>query len=216
MTEGLSLRERKKIQTRRRLLSEATKLFTERGFDQVSVAEIAEAADVSKMTVFNYFDSKEHLVFAPMEEHIGDVARVVRDREPGESAVAAVRRQFLTALGNRDASVGMSDSPVALGILRLIQQTPSLLTRAHAFFVRSFDQLTDVLVEEGEEPAMACIVTSQLIGTRNALITENHRRLLAGESVEEIAADAVVTAGRGFDLLEKGLGDYATRPRGDI
>lgn len=215
MTEGLSLRERKKIQTRRRLLSEATKLFTERGFDQVSVAEIAEAADVSKMTVFNYFDSKEDLVFAPMEEHIGDVAQVVRDRQPGESAVAAVRRHFLTAVEQRDASVGMSDSPLALGILQLIQQTPSLLTRAHAFFVLTFDQLTDVLVEEGEESAIARIVASQLIGTRNALITGNHRRLLAGESAEEIAADAVAIAGRGFDLLEKGLGDYATRARGD-
>lgn len=216
MTEGLSLRERKKIQTRRRLLSEATKLFTERGFDQVSVAEIAEAADVSKMTVFNYFDSKEDLVFAPMEEHIGDVAQVVRDREPGESAVAGVRRHFLTAIENRDASVGMSDSPVALGLLQLIQQTPTLLTRAHAFFVLSFDQLTDVLVDEGEEPAIARIVAAQLIGTRNALITENHRRLLAGEPAEEIAADAVVIAGRGFDLLEKGLGDYATRAQGEI
>lgn len=215
MTEGLSLRERKKIQTRRRLLSEATKLFTERGFDQVSVAEIAEAADVSKMTVFNYFDSKEDLVFAPMEEHIGDVAQVVRERQPGESAVAAVRRHFLSAVELRDPSVGMSDSPVALGILQLIQQTPSLLTRAHAFFVLSFDQLTDVLVEEGEEAAIARIVASQLIGTRNALITENHRRLLAGESPEEIAADAVVVAGRGFDLLEKGLGDYAARAQGD-
>lgn len=211
MIEGMGLRERKKIQTRRRLLTEATKLFTDRGFDQVSVAEIAEAADVSKMTVFNYFDSKEDLVFAPMEEHIGDVARVVRDRAPGESAVAGVRRQFLAAVADRDASVGMSDSPVALGLLQLIQQTPTLLTRAHAFFVRSFDQLTDVLVDEGQEPAIARIAAAQLIGTRNALITENHRRLLAGESVEAIAADAVVLAERGFGLLEKGLGDYATK-----
>lgn len=211
MIEGMSLRERKKVQTRRRLLTEATKLFTERGFDQVSVAEIAEAADVSKMTVFNYFDSKEDLVFAPMEEHIGDAARVVRDRARGESAVAGVRRHFLAAVEDRDASVGMSDSPVALGLLQLIEQTPTLLTRAHAFFVRSFDQLTDVLVEEGQEPAIARIAAAQLIGTRNALITENHRRLLAGEPVEVIAADAVVLAERGFGLLENGLGDYATR-----
>ncbi|MEW1689935.1 TetR/AcrR family transcriptional regulator [Streptomyces sp. NPDC091265] len=211
MIEGMSLRERKKVQTRHRLLAEAMKLFTERGFDQVSVAEIAEAADVSKMTVFNYFDSKEDLVFAPMEEHIGDVARVVRDRAPGESAVAGVRRHFLSAIEERDASVGMSGSSVALGLLQLIQQTPTLLTRAHAFFVRSFDQLTDVLVEEGEEPAIARIAAAQLIGTRNALITENHRRLLAGESADAIAADAVVLAERGFGLLEKGLGDYATK-----
>ncbi|MEU8507620.1 TetR/AcrR family transcriptional regulator [Streptomyces brevispora] len=211
MTEGPGLRERKKIQTRRRLLFEATKLFTERGFEQVSVAEIAEAADVSKMTVFNYFDSKEDLVFAPMEEHIGDVAEVVRNRAPGESAVAGVRRHFLAAIENRDPSVGVSDSPVALGLLQLIQQTPTLHIRAHAFFGLSLNQLTEVLVEEGEEPTIARIAASQLIGTRNALITENHRRLLAGEPIEEIAADAVVIAGRGFDLLEKGLGDFATR-----
>lgn len=212
MTEGMGLRERKKIETRRRLLEQATKLFAERGFDQVSVAEIAEAADVSKMTVFNYFDSKEDLVFAPMEEHIGDAARIVRDRAPGESAVAAMRRHFLAAVERRDPSVGMSDFPVALGLVRLIQRTPALLTRAHAFFVRTLDELTDVLIEEGEEPAIARVVASQLLGTRNALITENHRRLLAGESADAIAADAVMLAGRGFDLLEKGLGDYASRP----
>lgn len=211
LTEGMGLRERKKIQTRRRLLAEAARLFGERGFDQVSVAEIAEAADVSKMTVFNYFDSKEDLVLAPMEEHIGDVAQVVRDRVHGESAVAGVRRHFLAAVENRDPSVGMSDSPVALGLLQLIQQTPALLTRARAFFARSDELLVDVLVEEGEDRAVARIVAAQLIGTRNALISENHRRLLAGESAEAIASGAAVLAGRAFDLLENGLGDFATR-----
>ncbi|MBW5249586.1 TetR/AcrR family transcriptional regulator [Streptomyces sp. P01-B04] len=211
MTEGMGLRERKKIQTRRRLLAEAARLFGERGFDQVSVAEIAEAADVSKMTVFNYFDSKEDLVLAPMEEHIGDVAQVVRDRVHGESAVAGVRRHFLAAVENRDPSVGMSDSPVALGLLQLIQQTPALLTRARAFFARSDELLVDVLVEEGEDRAVARIVAAQLIGTRNALISENHRRLLAGESAEAIASGAAALAGRAFDLLENGLGDFATR-----
>lgn len=211
MIEGMGLRERKKIQTRRRLLAAATRLFTERGFDQVSVAEIAEAAEVSKMTVFNYFDSKEDLVLAPMAEHIGDVAQVVRDRAPGESAVAGMRREFLAAIERRDPSVGMSDSPVALGLLRLIQQTPALLTRAYAFFARTDELLIDVLVEGGEDPAVARIVAAQLIGTRNTLITENHRRLLAGESAEAIASDAVVLAERAFDLLEKGLGDFATR-----
>ncbi|WP_326671268.1 TetR/AcrR family transcriptional regulator [Streptomyces sp. NBC_01257] len=211
MTEGMGLRERKKIQTRRRLLAEATRLFGERGFDEVSVAEIAEAADVSKMTVFNYFDSKEDLVLAPMEEHIGDVARVVRDRAPGESAVTGMRRHFLAAIEDRDPAVGMSDSPVALGLIQLIQQTPALLTRAYAFFARTDEMLIDALVEDGEDPAVARIVAAQLISTRNTLITENQRRLLAGESADAIAADAVALAERGFDLLEKGLGDFATR-----
>ncbi|WP_093707775.1 TetR/AcrR family transcriptional regulator [Streptomyces sp. 2131.1] len=211
MTEGMGLRERKKMETRRRLLETATRLFSEHGFDQVSVAEIADAADVSKMTVFNYFDSKEDLVFAPLEEHVGDAAQVVRDRAPGESAVAAIRRQFIEAIERHDPSVGMGDKPLALGIVRLIMETPALLTRAHSFFVRTQDQLTEALIEEGEEPVVARIVAAQILGTRNALLTENRRRLLAGEPSAAVAADAVVLAHRGFDLLEKGLGAYATR-----
>lgn len=207
----MGLRERKKRETRRRLLETATKLFSERGFDQVSVAEIADAADVSKMTVFNYFDSKEDLVFAPLEEHVGDAARIVRERAPGESAVAALRRQFVEAVERHDPSVGMGDQPLALGIVRLILETPALLTRAHSYFVRTQDQLTEALIEEGEEPVIARIVASQLLGTRNALLTENRRRLLAGEPAASVVPDAVALAHRGFDLLEKGLGDYATR-----
>lgn len=205
------MRERKKLQTRHRLLTAATELFAERGFDKVSVAEIAEAAEVSKMTVFNYFAGKEDLVLAPMEEHIGDVARVVRDRAPDESAAAAVRRQFLAAIEARDPSVGLSDAPVVLGLRRLIQETPALLIRAHAFSMRSFDLLAEVLVEEGEEPSIARIAAAQLIATRNALISANQMRLLAGEPADAVAPDAVALAERGFDLLDKGLGDFATR-----
>ncbi|MFD4762427.1 TetR/AcrR family transcriptional regulator [Streptomyces sp. NPDC058439] len=211
MIEGMSLRERKKLQTRRRLLAAATELFAERGFDKVSVAEIAEAAEVSKMTVFNYFAGKEDLVLAPMEEHVGDVARVVRDRASGQSVLAAVRAQFLAAVESRDPSVGMSDVPVVLGVCRLIQETPALLTRAHAFSMRSFDLLAEALVEEGEEPFIARIAAAQLICTRNALIHANQLRLLAGEPADAIAPDAVALAERGFGLLTNGLGDFATR-----
>ncbi|WP_406252640.1 TetR/AcrR family transcriptional regulator [Streptomyces atratus] len=212
MTEGMSLRERKKLQTRHRLLAAATALFAERGFDKVSVAEIAEAAEVSKMTVFNYFAGKEDLVLAPMEEHIGDVARAVRDRASGESVLAAVRGQFLACVERRDPSVGMSDAPVVLRVRRLIVETPALLTRAHAFSMRSFDLLAEALVEEGEEPAIARVVAVQLIGTRNALIQANQLRLLAGESADAVAPDAVALAERAFGLLADGLADFATRP----
>ncbi|MFF4080498.1 TetR/AcrR family transcriptional regulator [Streptomyces sp. NPDC001777] len=211
MTDGMSLRERKKLQTRHRLLAAATELFAKRGFDQVSVAEIAEAAEVSKMTVFNYFASKEDLVLSPMEEHVGDVARVVRDRAPGESALAAVRAQFLDALERRDPSVGMSDLPMVLEVRRLIQETPALLIRAHSFSMRSFDLLAEVLVEEGQEPPIARIAAAQLIGTRNSLIQANQLRLLAGDRADTIAPDAAELAERGFGLLAGGLGDFAIR-----
>ena len=61
MTNEKGLRERKKLATRRAISDIATGLFMERGFDNVTVAEVAEVANVAKMTVFNYFPRKEDL-----------------------------------------------------------------------------------------------------------------------------------------------------------
>src|SRR5690242_21571654 len=81
--ERMGLRERKKLETARAVRRAAIDLFLERGFDDVSVAEIAAAANVSKMTVFNYLPSKEDLLFMPMEEQTEEMAEVVRDRPAG-------------------------------------------------------------------------------------------------------------------------------------
>src|SRR3954462_11582533 len=92
MAEGL--RERKKRQTRQYISDVATGLFLERGFDAVTVAEIADAADVSVNTVYNYFPAKEGLFLAP-SKGVGDrTSRWVRGRGPGESAAVAVLRDL--------------------------------------------------------------------------------------------------------------------------
>ncbi|MEV6549524.1 TetR/AcrR family transcriptional regulator [Streptomyces sp. NPDC051597] len=207
---GLGLRERKKWQTRRRLMATAVELFTERGFDKVSVAEIAEAAEVSKMTVFNHFGSKEDLALGPVEEHTEDVVRAVRERAPGESVTTAVRRHYLAAVEARDAAVGLCDQPLVVKLLRLIMETPVLLNRAHAALVRSSDLVAEALQEETGDPVLARVAAAQLMGTRATLISENHRRLLLGEPAERIVPDAVRLAGRGFDLVEFGLRDFPT------
>ncbi|MEU4346676.1 helix-turn-helix domain-containing protein [Streptomyces sp. NPDC023838] len=208
---GMGLRERKKFQTRRRLMAVAMELFGERGFDKVSVAEIAEAAEVSKMTVFNHFATKEDLVLRPVEEHIFDVAEVVRERPPGESAVAAVRRHYLRAVEERDPSIGLDDEPLVVQLTRLIMETPVLLTRAHAALVHSSELVAEVLAEETGDLVMAQVAAAQVMGTRATLVRENHRRLLRGDPAEEIARDAAQLAVRAFDLVEHGLGDYATK-----
>ncbi|GHE51885.1 TetR family transcriptional regulator [Streptomyces longispororuber] len=205
------LRERKKRQTTQRIWQAAVDLFVERGFDKVSVAEIAAAADVSKMTVFNYFGTKEDLVLRPMEEHLADAARAVRDRAPGESAVDALRRDLLGLIAERSPAVGLSDDRRALETLRLVLETPVLIKRAHDLQVRGQSLLADVLAEETGEQVLAQVAAAQLIGVRNAVCADVMRRRTAGEPTERIAADADRLARAAFDLLEKGLSDYAVK-----
>ena len=207
----MGLRERKKLETRRRIYRTAVALFVERGFDNVSVQEIADAAEVSKMTVFNYFGSKEDLILGPMLEHVGDACRAVREREPGESAVDAVRRQFLEMVETREASVGLHGEPFARQVRKLILGTPVLMERAFVAVQKSTRDMAAALAEETGDATLALIAASMLSAARNALIEEHHSRIDAGESPDAVAADAAERAGRAFGLVEKGLSGYAVK-----
>src|SRR5919201_721118 len=93
------LRERKKQQTRQLIAETARRLFTERGFERVTVAEIARAADVSDQTVFNYFPTKEELVYWRLGSFEEELLSTIREREPEESIVAAFGRFLLAQRG---------------------------------------------------------------------------------------------------------------------
>ena len=88
----MGLRELKKEQTRQLIAGTAWRLFADRGFDKVTVAEIARQAQVAEATVFNYFPSKEDLFYSRFEAFSARLADAVRDRDPGEPALAAFRR----------------------------------------------------------------------------------------------------------------------------
>ncbi|GHI06586.1 TetR family transcriptional regulator [Streptomyces cellostaticus] len=211
MAEPMGLRERKKLQTATRIYRVAVGLFVERGFDHVSVQEIADAAEVSKMTVFNYFRTKEDLVFHPMEEHFSDAARAVRERQPGESAVAAVRRQFLELVESRDPSVGLNPEPLSRQVRQLVMGTPVLMERAFLTFQKGTRELADLLAAETGDLMLATVAAATLSAARNALVEEHHRRIAEGESADQVAADAAERARKAFDLVEKGLKDYAVK-----
>src|SRR3954451_25287117 len=93
------LRERKKEQTRRHIAETARRLFGERGFEDVTVAEIAGAADVSVQTVFNYFPTKEDLVYWRLGAFEGELLASVRDRADGEPALLPFKRFLLSQGG---------------------------------------------------------------------------------------------------------------------
>src|SRR5918994_7068400 len=92
------LRERKKEQTRQLIADTARRLFAERGFESVTVAEVARAANVAEKTVFNYFPTKEELFYSRLKAFEEELLDAVRERAPGESIVAAVR-DFLLGQG---------------------------------------------------------------------------------------------------------------------
>lgn len=114
MVEPSGLRARKKARTRDAIADAAISLFLARGFDQVSVADIAAAAEVSKPTLFRYFTAKEDLVLHRIADHHGEAARVVRDRPPAISPLTALHRHFRAGLDRRDAITGLNDHPEVL------------------------------------------------------------------------------------------------------
>src|SRR3954453_12853568 len=122
------LRERKKQQTRELIAETARRLFGERGFEAVTVAEIARAADVSTQTVFNYFPTKEDLVYWRLGAFEAELLSAVREREPGEAGLGAFKRFILGQRG----LLGQSD-PAAyhalVGLTRTIAESPSLQAR---------------------------------------------------------------------------------------
>src|SRR5579859_331706 len=95
MSQELGLRERKKERTRELIAATARRLFVERGFEEVRVAEIARAAEVSEATVFNYFPTKEDLLYSRLEAFEEELVSAVRERPPGVSVLAAFG-QFLS------------------------------------------------------------------------------------------------------------------------
>ncbi|WP_405150051.1 TetR/AcrR family transcriptional regulator [Nocardia salmonicida] len=204
------LRARKKQQTREQISDRATALFLERGFDRVTIAEVAAAADVAKMTVTNYFPRKEDLALDLGEVYIGQLAAIVRDREPGQSALAALRHAYLTAVAAHDQLIGFSGEPFA----RMIADSPALTAR-----VRDFNDDREVALavalatETGAAPddITPRVAAAQLAGVLRVLFDEVTRRTLAGEADAEIAAAVTRDAEIAFDALEPGLGNYAVR-----
>ena len=104
------LRERKKQKTREEIFEAARELFGKRGFESVTVAEVARAADVSQVTVFNYFPTKEDLFYSRLEAFEEELLASVRDRQPGESVIRAFGRFLTTPRGLPDVDRKISQS----------------------------------------------------------------------------------------------------------
>ena len=202
------LRERKKEQTRALIADTARRLFAERGFDHVTVAEIAREADVSEKTVFNYFPAKEDLFYSRLEAFEEDLLRAIRERRDGTSVLDAFRAFLMGRQGVFALDEGATEQ--LRSMTRLITESPALLAREREVFERYADALAGLIAEEmGAAPGDVepRAVAGALLGVHRALIDYVRRRALDGAAAADIGPDVRRQAKRAFTRLERGLAD---------
>jgi AcrR family transcriptional regulator len=208
------LRERKKQQTRQLIADTARRLFAERGFEAVTVVEVARAADVSEATVFNYFPTKEDLFYSRLEAFEEELLAAIRERKPGTSVVAAFRDFLLRERGVFDIKAAGGDEEATERIrtvTRVITESPALLARERQVFAEYSRSLAALIAEEtGAAPGdvVPAAVANALIGVHRSLIDYVRERTMAGARASQIARGVRAQAKQAFGQLERGLADF--------
>jgi len=206
MTTGL--RERRKQEARRAISAAAMELFAAKGFDEVTIAQVADAAGVSKMTVTNYFPRKEDLVFDQAEVTIRSLADAAVARAPGESVLAGIRRGYAERIAAGDVTLG----PPTATFARMVQTSHVLTSRCREITDLCEQALGDAIAAEtGVDDTQQRIVAAQLASVHRVLFADSARRILAGQPRDEIRQVLAEAARRAFDHLEPSLGGYGVR-----
>ena len=196
----MGLRETKKLRMRQEIADKAMQLFVKRGFDHVTVAEVAAAAGVSEKTVFNYFPTKEDLFFDEVPAREAALVEAVRSRRPGESIVSALRR----------LQVGECPrlcSPGFATFARIIEESPALQAKELEIMARFTEVLAGAIREElGVHEVDAKIAADVLVSVHWQFFRNARSQALAGRhgpgAVRRLRSDLQ----RAYKLLEHGLG----------
>jgi AcrR family transcriptional regulator len=202
-----SLRERKKRATRDVIAATARRLFIERGFDAVTVAEIAAAADVSEKTVFNHFATKEDLAFAGGEARLNQLLADIAQRPPG----ASVLDVFRTTTDAMLAAIADGDSDDHLAVPRVIRGSRVLQERLTTGWEHEAAALAATIAEAAgadDDDLVPAVVARTLAWTHRTVLRAALGGLMAGEDPAALAARLRGEAARAYDRLGTGLGDY--------
>ncbi|RSM51285.1 TetR family transcriptional regulator [Actinoplanes sp. ATCC 53533] len=193
------LRERKKEQSRQRIAAVALRLFTERGFDAVTINEIAAVAEVAKATLFAYFPSKESLVLQGVGQD--DLAGIVAGRSAGQSALQALRAHYRTLAATRMAEV---DRVEVIARMRVIFDSPALSGAANALIYQQRRALAEVLTEE-HGATRAALMAAQITASLLTLQESFFHLLVGGAAPHEAARALAEDTELAFDLLTHGI-----------
>jgi AcrR family transcriptional regulator len=195
--------ERGGPQTRAKILEVSTRLFLERGYDAVTVAEVARQAGVSSVTVFNHFPRKEDLFLDRAVDAVEILRSVVRDRTPGVDVLTSLHEASVRLFDDRHALSGVNDRSIPF--FRTVAASPALVARAREIAA----DLQRILAEElGRDPAFegdGTLLAAFFIAGYSAVLVETARRLIAGEAPGVVVNDHRTRLERLFDALRRGV-----------
>jgi AcrR family transcriptional regulator len=210
VSELLDRRAQKKAQTRELIRGIAHRLFAERGFESVTIADVAREADVAVQTVFNHFATKEDLFFDGRVPWVEGPAAAVRSRQPSVPPLSALRAYVVAAVADLVSSMG---TPERRSYITTLDESEALRAHEGELVQEAQRRLTAALLEAWAEdraagvpstpvdPAMAASLTASVwLAAAKVLVSDQRRRVQAGECPHDLAAR--VTA-----LLAEVLGD---------
>ncbi len=199
-------RSRKRLATRQGISDTATRLFFERGFDDVTVDEIAAAADVGRMTVFNHFPRKEDLFFDRDEEGRAILREALRRRDPGVAPVEALRLLAHRLVAERNPLVSFVAGSRAY--VETIEGSETLKARARGIRDELADVVATALCEcvggHPDDPA-ARLAAGLLLATWTVALIQAHRGFRRHGDGAEAATVFLATIDRGTAGLEAAL-----------
>ncbi|MGZ4481373.1 MAG: TetR/AcrR family transcriptional regulator [Gaiellales bacterium] len=202
----MGLRETKKLRMRQEIADTAMKLFVTRGFDHVTVAEVAAAAGVSEKTVFNYFPTKEDLFFDEAPAIEAALLEAVRGRRKGESIPASLQR-LQTGQCGRMCSSGFAR------FARIIEESAPLRAKELELMARFTDSLTAAIRSElGVSELDARVAANALMSVQWQFFRNARVQALAGRHGPAAARRLRADLKRAYELLEHGLGDLERVP----
>jgi AcrR family transcriptional regulator len=197
----MGLRESKKLRIRQEIADQAMQLFVARGFDRVTVADVAQAADVSQKTVFNYFPTKEDLFFDEVPAREAALVDAVRSRQPGETIVSALRRMQVSECPRLC-------SPGFAAFARIIEESAALQAKELAVMARFTDVLAEAIRDElGAHELDAKIAANVLVSVHWQFFRNARTQALAGRSGPAAVRRLRSDLERAYGLLERGLGE---------
>jgi AcrR family transcriptional regulator len=205
----VGLRESKKLHTRQEIADRAMQLFAKGGFDHVTVAEVAEAANVSEKTVYNYFPTKEDLFFDEVPEREAALVAAITDRREGESVLQALRR-LQTVECPRLSSPGFAT------FARIIEESTALKAKELEVMSRFVQVLTETLQAElALDERDARLAAGLLVSVHRQLFRAARKQALAGTHGPAATRRLRADLDRAYHLLEHGLGELE-RPSQDL